>query len=544
MDATFRECYRTCVIGGALWMTAVVCGAQERETAPVAPKLTEVYRSQFDKHVEVDRWSPVRAGQAPGGRRFLGEYSGSTPLVLRIDDLPEHRFIRLRADLLVLRSWDGLTKDLRPDTWGINEVGGPLLLLTTFCNPMKRIPVAGEDPPPPLRVRHQCFPDEYPFALHDPATGSSGKGGKLGIKFRDDLEATNTIYEIDLVFPHTDKDLALRFFGRLTEGASDESWALDNVVVEAVDRESPLDKKRLEELWGKLSGKDPVVGNTALWEIVGAGEAGRDFVLQRWNEFLEPDPEKQEAPEVIALRAKIEKILERRGAEDFLTRQRAQKSLVDLDEDEVLDLLIEYEARNKDPEVALGLAAAIDHQRKRRVKMAVNVHKNVVRSRVMHIGRIFETRANDYRITSSPVKKPEHPFDEPGAAADGYVALASNHAAVPRWNWYPNRGTSEWLQYDFPRPRVISKADVAWYSAENSGSTSLPESWKVLYQDAAGNWKPVEHDGEYPVVPDQYNGVRFKPVTTKAVRLAVELKEGRSAGLHEFRVSNPPDKGR
>ena len=63
----------------------------------------------------------------------------------------------------------------------------------------------------------------------------------------------------------------------------------------------------------------------------------------------------------------------------------------------------------------------------------------------------------------------------------------------------------------------------------------MPQSWRVLYQDGA-QWKPVEAAAAGGTKLNAYNRVTFKPVTTPALRLEVQLKTGFSGGLLEWRV--------
>ena len=64
----------------------------------------------------------------------------------------------------------------------------------------------------------------------------------------------------------------------------------------------------------------------------------------------------------------------------------------------------------------------------------------------------------------------------------------------------------------------------------------MPKSWRILYQDAQGEWKPVEEADNYPTNPGVASTVNFKPVKTKAVRLEVTLPDNDSAGLFEWSI--------
>ena len=89
------------------------------------------------------------------------------------------------------------------------------------------------------------------------------------------------------------------------------------------------------------------------------------------------------------------------------------------------------------------------------------------------------------------------------------------------------------MQYRFENPRKVSGVQVYWY--DDGGGRKVPETWRVLYQQA-GDWKPVETLGDYPLEIDKFNEVKFKPVETDGLRLEVNLQPGISAGIQEWRV--------
>lgn len=103
------------------------------------------------------------------------------------------------------------------------------------------------------------------------------------------------------------------------------------------------------------------------------------------------------------------------------------------------------------------------------------------------------------------------------------------------FDWWPTKGTTEWLQYDFPKATTVSEVQVYWFDDTGRGEVRVPSAWRVLYQD--GNaWKPVEAAGPYGVERDRYNVVAFKPVTTGALRLEITMQATWSAGVQEWKV--------
>ena len=87
----------------------------------------------------------------------------------------------------------------------------------------------------------------------------------------------------------------------------------------------------------------------------------------------------------------------------------------------------------------------------------------------------------------------------------------------------------------FAKPASVSEAQVYWFDDTGRGGVRVPKSWRLLYKDG-NDWKPVETSGEYGVARDAYNTVRFKPVTTTALRLELVMQPNVSAGVQEWKV--------
>jgi hypothetical protein len=46
--------------------------------------------------------------------------------------------------------------------------------------------------------------------------------------------------------------------------------------------------------------------------------------------------------------------------------------------------------------------------------------------------------------------------------------------------WWPRKGTTEWVQYDFDQPRQVSSVAVYWFDDTPGGGCGLPRRWRVL----------------------------------------------------------------
>lgn len=122
------------------------------------------------------------------------------------------------------------------------------------------------------------------------------------------------------------------------------------------------------------------------------------------------------------------------------------------------------------------------------------------------------------------------------ALGDGLEPSSSNDHSIPRMTWWPRRGTTEWVQYDFGAPRRVSGVAVYWFDDTGVGSCRLPQSWKVLYLDG-DQWKEVSNFRASPISRDKFNQASFDPVQTRALRLEVQLQPGFSGGILEWTVS-------
>jgi uncharacterized protein len=122
----------------------------------------------------------------------------------------------------------------------------------------------------------------------------------------------------------------------------------------------------------------------------------------------------------------------------------------------------------------------------------------------------------------------------PEAVNDGEEPRASNDPSS-YFDWWPEKGRTEWMQYAFPQRSTISRVQVYWYDDTGRGEVRVPAYWRLLYKDGE-EWKPVKNQQGYGVVKDRYNEVRFSPVTTMSVRLEVTMQPERSAGVQKWKV--------
>jgi DUF1680 family protein len=147
----------------------------------------------------------------------------------------------------------------------------------------------------------------------------------------------------------------------------------------------------------------------------------------------------------------------------------------------------------------------------------------------------YPSLASKSKVTTSGPTMAENGVRDPKLVADQEGPSSSTDASS-FYSWLPKRGTQEWIQYDFPSEAKVSSVDVYWFQEPGHGQINQPASWQLFYKDGQG-WKAVETSDSFGTAPDRYNHVGFKPVSTTALRLQVQLQPDQSAGISEWKVN-------
>jgi hypothetical protein len=129
---------------------------------------------------------------------------------------------------------------------------------------------------------------------------------------------------------------------------------------------------------------------------------------------------------------------------------------------------------------------------------------------------------------------------QPQGINDGVEPKSSGEQPTALCHWWPHKGTGEWAQYTWKTPVQVSGAKVYWFDDTGRGECRLPAAWRIEYLDR-GNWNPVTPTEAYPVTKDQWCAVRFAPIKTTALRLAVQLPPNFATGVHEWKVDEGDD---
>ena len=107
---------------------------------------------------------------------------------------------------------------------------------------------------------------------------------------------------------------------------------------------------------------------------------------------------------------------------------------------------------------------------------------------------------------------------------------------APNFDFWPHKGTSEWITYEFAKPTPVRAVSVSWFDDTGTGECHLPVSWRILYRTDDGQWQPVTNASDYTIRKRDPVKVTFDATTTKALRLEIQLPKDFSAGIYEWDV--------
>jgi hypothetical protein len=121
------------------------------------------------------------------------------------------------------------------------------------------------------------------------------------------------------------------------------------------------------------------------------------------------------------------------------------------------------------------------------------------------------------------------------AMIDNIEPNNSHDSSIPRFTWWDHRGTTEWVEYGFAKPRKVSAVEVYWFDDGPTGGCRAPQSWK-LFCRVGEAWIPVQDPSATTTELNKYNRVTFKPLEAIGLRIEAQLQPNFSAGILEWKV--------
>ncbi len=155
---------------------------------------------------------------------------------------------------------------------------------------------------------------------------------------------------------------------------------------------------------------------------------------------------------------------------------------------------------------------------------------------------IPETQREAAPVAAGVTVSASHCFktDSLDAVVDGVTPDSSHDSRIPRFTWWPRRGSQEWIACTFDAPRRIHGARVYWFDdTPNGGGCKPPVRWKLQRRTAADDdatWQDLPVTGAYETHLNRFNVIYFTPTEAHAIRILADLAEGHSAGILEWEL--------
>ena len=224
-------------------------------------------------------WSHRQIEFTPSGKAMLGRF-GKQSITLSLNELPKHKWVRVRFNLHICGSWDGDSLSWGPDGFKLSTGDGRTLINTTFSHDL-----------------NQAWPGTAGLHRFSQRTGAA-QNNTLGYIHGDD--AADSTYRIELLFPHFANDLALEFDGFPNEDLDNEFWGLSDVVVSTSKAEPIEATAKLDQTWRALE-RNP--SGHSVWHAVAANERFIQRVEQALNkhELVRPMPIPDSKPHTLTM---------------------------------------------------------------------------------------------------------------------------------------------------------------------------------------------------------------------------------------------------
>ncbi len=130
-------------------------------------------------------------------------------------------------------------------------------------------------------------------------------------------------------------------------------------------------------------------------------------------------------------------------------------------------------------------------------------------------------------------------LDTTAALFDGKLPASSADEAIPRFTFWPKRGTREWVQLDLPVRKEITGIEVYWFDDKHvrRGECALPAAWTVETREFPGLPFSAVKGATYETKRDGFSRAVFaKPIDVEALRLSVQSQPRQSSGILEVRL--------
>ena len=112
---------------------------------------------------------------------------------------------------------------------------------------------------------------------------------------------------------------------------------------------------------------------------------------------------------------------------------------------------------------------------------------------------------------------------------------ASSSDPSSYFDWWPTKGTTEWVEYAFEKPATVSECQVYWFDDTGHGEVRVPASWRLLYKEG-NEWKPVTALEPMELIRIATIVLRSSLSQHHGLRLEITMQPKWSAGIQEWKV--------
>ncbi|MFZ4507016.1 MAG: glycoside hydrolase family 127 protein [Fimbriimonas sp.] len=116
---------------------------------------------------------------------------------------------------------------------------------------------------------------------------------------------------------------------------------------------------------------------------------------------------------------------------------------------------------------------------------------------------------------------------------DQMIPTSSTDEQFPFSHWWPNKGTTEWVELKLKAPATVSSVSVYWFDDTGRGECKIPKAWRVLAK-VGDAWVPVQQTKQDPITIDRFNETTFAAIRATAVRIEVDQQPNWASGIHEI----------
>ncbi|MHC1704511.1 MAG: glycoside hydrolase family 127 protein [Tenuifilaceae bacterium] len=139
------------------------------------------------------------------------------------------------------------------------------------------------------------------------------------------------------------------------------------------------------------------------------------------------------------------------------------------------------------------------------------------------------TIASTSKVKASEMKKSLFSIN------DQELPDSSNDHSILYYHWWPKKGTTEWIEYDFKKKETISESSVYWFDDEPWGGCRIPLAWRLFFEKN-NTWIPVKNTENYVIEKNKLNTIHFESISTSKVRIEVLLQNEWASGIYEWSV--------